>query len=150
MEDYVLHSPRMNVRSIDHSLFQFLEVPWCDRLWIGQLFGKYFWYANLICTNIWIGRDHRPGSIINPFTHHVHAKKTLFLFQNLFHTWFFLMILWESISLTIVNTVDTHLKGDPCILKFLFCCTSRNSTQCDLDERCNIHMNTVIVQCVYK
>ena len=75
--------PWVHIWAIDDILSQFMHVPRGDRLGVGQLSGKHHWHPNLVGVDARVWGDDWPSSIVDTFSHHVHAEQPFLFLQQL-------------------------------------------------------------------
>ena len=62
---------RIVIRPSHHQSTHFLGVEICHWSWVRQGFCKVQWNTNLVCSNVWVWRNHGSASKVNAFAHHV-------------------------------------------------------------------------------
>mmetsp|Transcript_6148 Transcript_6148/g.10309 ORF Transcript_6148/g.10309 Transcript_6148/m.10309 type:complete len:337 (+) Transcript_6148:120-1130(+) len=98
------------------SAYQILHIgniQWSNRGRKSQSLGKVERQANLICTNVGVGRDDTSTGIINSFAHHVFAEDTLLLLQQLADTVRRSTGVATGVSGRIHEAIDGSLQVDP-------------------------------------
>ena len=105
--------PWMDVRSVDDSLLEFLEVEWSDGLRVGEFFCKHHGYTDLISVDVRVGGDDRPARKVHTFAHHMLTEQTLLLLENLKEE----SVTWYCIGLTQLQCCISNITITNCFEK---------------------------------